>query len=290
MASYRHFLVFLVCFLFVDIASAHGGILNSDGCHIDEYSGDYHCHPVSEVPTSPDPGQRSDEEYLNLKTSYIEIDSWKNIGKLGYASAGVFSEFGLGFGKMEFQGADQTCLRQGRSGLTPQTCNLSSRAVDFGVYGEANVGLFVIDELSVFVGTEIGSAVSWGGKFYNCYGGKWDWFLQFSDRTNYRDYKCGDAYNSYRVSSGKLKGYSYLDVKVGLAEVSSWNMSTVIGNIEDDFAFLYLLAGQVEYSSDWGTLRKSEYGIGLDYHFTQHSSLRLKWTDRRLSFILRGHF
>ena len=289
----RSIVVGFVGLLFVDYAFAHLGVLDRDGCHIDESNGDYHCHPVRRSPTIPEPSQESDSPYKKVDREGVDIDSWKNIGNLGYASVGVFGELGLGLGEMNFQGADQTCFVANNRGLDPQICNLSARTMDFGIYAESNIGLFYVDYTSVFVGTEIGSATTWGGKFYNCYSGTWSWLTDFTDdvdQTTYRRYKCKNRYGGHRVSAGALNGYSYADIKVGLAEVLPTSLSLLNANPKGDFLFIYLLAGQIEFSSGWGKYRKSEFGVGFDYHFAQHSSMRIKWTDRRLSFILRGHF
>ena len=41
--------------LFVSVgASAHGGVLNADGCHTNRKTGDYHCH---RAPARPTPAQ-----------------------------------------------------------------------------------------------------------------------------------------------------------------------------------------------------------------------------------------
>ncbi len=283
--------------LSVDYAYAHIGVLDSDGCHIDESIGEYHCHRVRDSPILPEPSQESDTLDRKHDREVPDANSWKNIGSLGYASLGVFGEVGLGFGEMNFHGADQTCLVEHNGGLAPQTCNLSARVMDFGAYGESNIGLFDIDLdsdiYSVFVGAEIGTATTLGGKFYNCYDGTWDWLLDsdyYDQPERNRHYKCSEPYGGRRVSAGALNGYSYFDIKVGFGQVLTISESLFPGISNRDFGFIYMLAGQVEFSSDWGKYSKSEFGIGTDYHFSQHSSMRIKWTNRRLSFILRRHF
>lgn len=39
--------------LFADIAAAHGGGLDADGCHHDRKSGGYHCHRAPAAPRTP---------------------------------------------------------------------------------------------------------------------------------------------------------------------------------------------------------------------------------------------
>lgn len=289
-------LSFLVS-LFVNYAFAHRGVLDRDGCHIDEYNREYHCHRVRDSPPLPEPSQESETPNRRQDREDPDPNSWKNIEGLGYATLGVFSEIGLGFGEMNFQGADQTCLVENDGGLESQTCNLSARIMDIGAYGESKIGLFDIDIgsriYSVIVGAEIGTAKTLGGKFYNCYDGTWDWLLDFDyydQPERNRHYTCSGLNGGRRVSAGALEGYSYVDVKVGFGYVLPVSSSLFPGISNNDFGFLYLLAGKVEFSSDWGKYSKSEFGIGTDYHFSPNSSMRIKWTNRRLSFIVRGHF
>lgn len=290
MSFLRSFVVSFVGLLTIDYAFAHVGVLDRDGCHIDESNLDYHCHRVSETPTTPEPNQESESPNGKVDREEVDVDLWKNIGNLGYASVGIFGEIGLGHGEMNFQGADQTCFVSDDRGSDTQTCNLSDRTMDFGAYGEANIGLSNIYHYGVFVGAEIGTATVLGGKFYNCYDG----WHQLPDgdvfaRARWSPDKCSNGHNR-RVGAGELNGYSYIDIKVGLVEVLPTSESFLRGNPRNDFGFFYLLTGQVEYSSGWGKYRKPEFGIGMDYHFGLHRSARVKWTNRRLGFILRGHF
>ena len=287
----RSVVVSFVGLLFVDCALAHVGVLDRDGCHIDESNSDYHCHRVRGSPTIPETNKESEPPNTKVDRKKVDVDVWKNIGDLGYASVGVFGEVGLGLGEMNFQGADQTCFVADDRGSDPQNCNLSTRTMDFGLYGESNIGLSHIYNYGVFVGAEIGTATVLGGKFYNCYNGSWYWLLDWddSDQARYSRDKCSNGYDR-RVGAGALNGYSYIDIKVGLTEVLSPRESLFPGIPNNDFIFTYLVTGQVEFSSGWGRYRKPEFGIGSDYHFSQHGSMRIKWTNRRLSFILRGHF
>ena len=291
MSFLRSVVVSFVGLLLADYAFAHVGALNKDGCHIDESNGDYHCHRVPGSPTIPEPNQESESPNRKVVREELDVDSWKNIGNLGYASVGVFGEVGLGLGEMNFQGADQTCFVADVRGLDPQICNLSTRTMDFGAYAESNIALFKEDYTSVFVGVEIGTAAVLGGKFYNCYDGSWYWLLDWddSDQARYSRDKCSNGYDR-RVGAGALNGYSYIDIKFGGTEVLPTSESLFPGNPKGDFIFVYVLTGQVEFSSGWGKYRKPEFGIGSDYHFSPHGSMRIKWTNRRLSFILRAHF
>ena len=220
--SLRSAVVGFVGLLTIGYAFAHVGVLDRDGCHIDESNLDYHCHRVRESPTLTEPNQESDAPNTKVDREEVDVDSWKNIGNLGYASVGIFGELGRGLGEMNFQGADQTCFVTDDRSSDPQTCNLSDRTVDFGAYGEANIGLSNIYNYGVFVGAEIGTAKVLGGKFYNCYDGSWYWLLDWddSDRARYSRDKCSNGYDP-RVGIGALNGYSYIDIKVGLSDVLS---------------------------------------------------------------------
>jgi hypothetical protein len=44
--------LFLLTFTLVSTANAHGGGLNSDGCHNNRKTGDYHCHKPPPPPQS----------------------------------------------------------------------------------------------------------------------------------------------------------------------------------------------------------------------------------------------
>ena len=291
MSFLRSVIVSFVGLLTIGYAFAHVGVLDRDGCHIDESNLDYHCHRVPQTPTIPETNKESEPPDRKVDREEVDVDAWKNIGNLGYASVGVFGEVGLGLGEMNFQGADQTCFVADDRGSDQQNCNLSSRTMDFGAYGEANIGLSNIYNYTVFVGAEIGTARVVEGKFYNCYDGSWYWLLDWddSDQARYSRDKCSNGYDR-RVGVGALNGYSYIDIKVGYADVLYTRESLFPRSPHGDFIFTYLLTGQVEFSSDWGKYRKPEFGIGSDYHFSKHGSMRIKWTNRRLSFILRGHF
>lgn len=267
----------LVSLLVVDYAVPDEGILNNDGCHRDLMTGVYHCHHAGEPPTFPDPWGRPDEPSVEQNRESKGAKSWKNLDSLGYASVGLFGEVGV-LGEMDFQGVDQTCRINGNSNTEADTCNNPAKLMDFGAYGEINIGLFDTETYSFFVGTEIGSALTWGGKFFNCRADAMDWDI------------CDSDSNRARGSIGKLKGYSYGDIKLGIAGLAANDQAILFDLLPGDFGFIYLLAGMTQYSSEWGSLRKSEYGIGLDVHYSKHFSAGVKFTDKRFRISLRGHF
>ena len=278
MASLKSFLGSFAVLFLLGNADADVGVRNSDGCHTDGTTGVYHCHHDGELPTYPDPWQRPESGTYKLEPIGQEVDSWKNIGELGYASAGVFGAIELHAGEKNFQGVDQNCQIAGNSGLGPQDCNIASSLIDLGAFGEANIELFDMEEFGFFVGAEIGRAKSWRGKFVNCRADEFDWERCSSDR------------KWFRGSRGTLDGYTYSDVKLGIAGYPASYLAQIFGNIDGHFGFVYLSYGEIEYSSEWGKLSESELGIGLDMHFARHSSARFKLTNKRLSLIVRGHF
>lgn len=280
MARLRNFLVTFVGLLFVSYAVADEGVLNSEGCHYALMTGAYHCHHIDGSTTFPDPSRHPrNRSSTDIDRELPEGQSWKNVNKLGYASVGLFGEVGsFRVGEMNFEGVDQTCDITGNGPSAPRTCNHPSKLMDFGAYGEANIGLFDMESFSLYVGAEIGRAVTYGGKFFNCSAGEWDWKT------------CDSEQSGFRGSRGKLNGYSYGDIKIGMAGQAPRYLSELIGEVDGQFAFAYLLSRKVEYSSDWGTYSDSEFGFGLDLHFSQYSSARVNITDSRGSFGIRVHF
>lgn len=279
MTSLRNFLVTFIGWLSFSYAVADEGVLDSDGCHIDLKSGAYHCHHVDGSTSFPEPwGRPNDPPSVETDREVTDGDSWKNVNWLGYASAGLFGEVGGHFERMNFEGVDQTCQIAGNVPSAPRTCNHPAKSMDFGAYGEANIGLFDTETFSLYIGAEIGRTVTWDGKFYNCRADELDWE------------RCDSEQSWNRGSIGNLKGYSYGDIKIGMAGQAPRYLSSLIAEVDGQFGFAYLLSRQVEYSSGWGTYSDSEFGIGLDLHFSRNSSARVNMTDSRFNIGLRIHF